>query len=46
MATKNVQPTGNSFDGAAERKPLSDEATRLLAAVRDLAPGIAARRGD
>jgi alkylation response protein AidB-like acyl-CoA dehydrogenase len=42
MVTTNVQPARNTL-AAAERRPLSDEATRLLVAVRDLAPSIAAR---
>ena len=46
MVTTNVLPARNSFDGAAERAPLSDQVTRMLAAVRELAPGIAARADE
>jgi alkylation response protein AidB-like acyl-CoA dehydrogenase len=46
IVTKNVQPARNSFDRAAERAPLSDQAAPLLAAVRDLAPSIAARADE
>jgi indole-3-acetate monooxygenase len=46
MATTNLEPARNSFDAVAEREPLSDGATRLLAAVRDLAPDIAARADE
>jgi alkylation response protein AidB-like acyl-CoA dehydrogenase len=43
MATTNVQPVRTPAHAAAEWNPPSNEATRLLAAVRDLAPDIAAR---
>jgi alkylation response protein AidB-like acyl-CoA dehydrogenase len=46
MVTTNVQPAHNSFDTADDQKPLSDQATRLLAAIRDLAPSIAARADE
>jgi alkylation response protein AidB-like acyl-CoA dehydrogenase len=46
MATTNLEPARNSFDAVAEREPLSYGATRLLAAVRDLAPDIAARADE
>jgi len=45
MMRTNVQPARNTFD-TAERRPLSEAATRLLAAIRDLAPGIAARADE
>jgi alkylation response protein AidB-like acyl-CoA dehydrogenase len=43
MATTNVLSARNAADAAAERKPAASEAARLLAAVRDLAPELAAR---
>jgi alkylation response protein AidB-like acyl-CoA dehydrogenase len=44
MATTNVQRS--PIDAAAERNPSSHAATRLLAAVSDLAPDIAARADE
>ena len=43
MATTNVLSVRNAIDAAAERKPETSEATRLLEAVRDLAPELANR---
>jgi alkylation response protein AidB-like acyl-CoA dehydrogenase len=43
MAKTNVLSARNAADAAAERKPAASEAARLLAAVRDLAPELAAR---
>jgi indole-3-acetate monooxygenase len=43
MATTNVLSARNAADAAAGRKPATSEAARLLAAVRDLAPELAAR---
>ena len=46
MVTTKVQPARNTIDTTADRSPLSNETTRLLAAIRDLAPGIAARADE
>jgi len=43
MATTNVLSARNDVDHAAERKPAESEAARLLIAVRNLAPELAAR---
>src|SRR4030081_1832621 len=43
MATINVLSARNNVDHAAERKPAESEAARLLIAVRNLAPELAAR---
>jgi alkylation response protein AidB-like acyl-CoA dehydrogenase len=43
MATTNVLSARNDVDPAAERKPAASEAARLLIAVRNLAPELAAR---
>jgi alkylation response protein AidB-like acyl-CoA dehydrogenase len=43
MATTNVLSARNDVDHAAERKPAASEAARLLIAVRNLAPELAAR---
>jgi indole-3-acetate monooxygenase len=43
MVTANVQSKRNLVDSAGERKPATNEAARLLGAVRDLAPALAAR---
>jgi alkylation response protein AidB-like acyl-CoA dehydrogenase len=43
MAKTNVLSARNAADAAAERKPAASEAARLLAAVHDLAPELAAR---
>jgi len=43
MVTTNVLSARNAIDVAAERKPGRSEATRILEAVRDLAPELADR---
>jgi indole-3-acetate monooxygenase len=43
LVTTNVQPARKRVDAAAVQPPLASEATRLLAAVRELAPELAAR---
>jgi indole-3-acetate monooxygenase len=43
LATSNVQTARDRIDAAASREPPASEAARILAALRDLAPEIAAR---
>ncbi len=43
LANANVQPARSRIDAVATPRPIADEAARLLAAVRDLAPQLADR---
>ena len=43
MTTSNIRTARNGIDTSASREPPMDEAARMLAALRDLAPEFAAR---